>query len=99
MPARYVTVDRETPMLLPPDLRDWVPADHLVHFVIDAIGSVPLIAWLPAPAGEALRKLYHRQKSSFVIDPDVRRMVIDCYRDEIRRTEDLIGTDLSAWLR
>ena len=35
MPARYVTVDRETPMLLPPDLRDWVPADHLVHFMID----------------------------------------------------------------
>jgi transposase len=24
-------------MLLPPDLRDWVPADHLGHFVIDAI--------------------------------------------------------------
>lgn len=40
MPARYVTVDRETPMLLPPDLRDWVPADHLVHFVIDAIGEL-----------------------------------------------------------
>jgi hypothetical protein len=34
-----------------------------------------------------------------VIDPDDRRMVIDYYRDEIRRTEDLIGTDLSAWLR
>jgi transposase len=27
-------------MLLPPDLRDWVPADHLVHFVIDAIGEL-----------------------------------------------------------
>jgi transposase len=40
MPARYVTVDRETPMLLPPDLRDWVPADHLVHFVIDAVGEL-----------------------------------------------------------
>ena len=40
MPARYVTVDRETPMLLPPDLRDWVPAGHLVHFVIDAIGEL-----------------------------------------------------------
>jgi hypothetical protein len=24
MPARYVTVDRETAMLLPPDLRDWI---------------------------------------------------------------------------
>jgi len=22
---------------LPPDLRDWVPADHLVHFVNDAV--------------------------------------------------------------
>lgn len=37
MPARFVAVDRETPMLLPPDLREWVPADHLVHFVIDAV--------------------------------------------------------------
>ena len=27
-------------MLLPPDLRDWVAADHLVHFVIDAMESV-----------------------------------------------------------
>ena len=33
-------MDRETPLLLPPDLRDWVPADHLVHFVIDASGEL-----------------------------------------------------------
>ena len=39
-PARDVTADRETPPPLPPDLRDWVPADHLVHFVIDAIGEL-----------------------------------------------------------
>lgn len=37
MPARLVTVDRETPMLLPPSLQEWVPEDHLVHFVIDAV--------------------------------------------------------------
>jgi transposase len=37
MATRYVNIDRETPLLLPPDLRDWVPADHLVHFVIDAV--------------------------------------------------------------
>ena len=29
-------------MLLPPDLRDWVPADHLVHFVIDAVEQLDL---------------------------------------------------------
>ena len=37
MATRYVNIDRETTLLLPPDLRDWVPADHLVHFVIDAV--------------------------------------------------------------
>jgi transposase len=42
MPARFVTVDRDTPMLLPPSLHEWVPADHLVHFVIDAVEQLDL---------------------------------------------------------
>ena len=37
MSARFVLIDHETPMLLPPDLRDWVPANHIVHFVMDAV--------------------------------------------------------------
>jgi transposase len=44
MPARFVSIDRETPMLLPPDLRDWVPEDHLVHFIIDAVALLDLSA-------------------------------------------------------
>jgi transposase len=42
MATRFVTVDRDTPLLLPPDLRDWVPADHLAHFVIDAVEALDL---------------------------------------------------------
>ena len=42
MPVRFVSVDRDTPMLLPPDLRDWVPEDDLVHFVIEAVDRLPL---------------------------------------------------------
>ena len=42
MSARFVDVDRETPMLLPPDLRDWVPEDDLVHFIIEAVQRLPL---------------------------------------------------------
>lgn len=38
--AKFVNIDRGTPLLLPPDLRDWVPADHLVHFVIDAVEQI-----------------------------------------------------------
>jgi transposase len=42
MPARFVSIDHDTPMLLPPDLRDWVPEDHLVHFIMDAVGLLDL---------------------------------------------------------
>lgn len=42
MATRYVRIDRDTPMLMPPDLRDWVPADHLVHFILDAVEALDL---------------------------------------------------------
>lgn len=44
MPARFVTIDHDTPMLLPPDLRQWVPEDHLVHFIMEAVDLLDLSA-------------------------------------------------------
>ena len=41
MSERLINVDRETPMLLPVDLRDWVPEDDMVHFVLEAIDGMP----------------------------------------------------------
>jgi len=40
MPARLVNVDRNTPMLLPCDLREWLPDDHIVHFILDAVEQI-----------------------------------------------------------
>ena len=42
MPARFINIDHDTPLLLPPDLRDWLPKDHLVHFIMDAVAQVDL---------------------------------------------------------
>ena len=42
MAARFVFIDRDTPMLLPPDLREWVPEEDLAHFVIEAVDRLPL---------------------------------------------------------
>ena len=42
MAARFITVDHDTALLLPPDLRDWVPADHMVHFIMDAVSLLNL---------------------------------------------------------
>ncbi len=44
MAARFVNVDHDTPLLLPPDLRDWVRRDHLVHLVMDAVAQLDLQA-------------------------------------------------------
>jgi transposase len=38
----YLPVDRDQAFLLPPDLRDWLPADHLVWFVLDVVGELDL---------------------------------------------------------
>ena len=41
MPARFVDLDRQTPMFLPYDLREWVPAGHIVHFILEAVEQIP----------------------------------------------------------
>ena len=42
MSARFVNIDHDTPLLLPPDLRDWVPRNHVVHFIMDAVRELDL---------------------------------------------------------
>ncbi len=37
MGPRFVNIDHDTPLLLPPNLRDWVPSDPLSHFILDAV--------------------------------------------------------------
>jgi len=38
--ARFVSIDRDSPLLLPYDLRDWIPSDHIVHFILEAVDLV-----------------------------------------------------------
>ncbi|MEK6252631.1 MAG: transposase [Actinomycetota bacterium] len=45
MPQNFLSSDRDQPMLLPPDLRDWLDEDHLAWFVIEAIEALDLEAF------------------------------------------------------
>ena len=38
MAQNFLACDREQPFLLPPDVREWLPEDHLAWLVIDAVG-------------------------------------------------------------
>ena len=40
--AKFLQRDQSQMYLLPPDLRDWLPDDDLVHFVIEAVARVPM---------------------------------------------------------
>jgi hypothetical protein len=45
MGAKFVNIDRDTPMLLPPDLRDWLPEGHMVHFILDVVQRMDVSAF------------------------------------------------------
>lgn len=40
MAKGYRPVDRDQGFLLPPDMRQWLPADHAVWLVIAAVGEL-----------------------------------------------------------
>jgi transposase len=42
MAQNFLSSDRNQPLLLPPDLRDWLDEDHLAWFVIEAVDELDL---------------------------------------------------------
>src|ERR687898_134469 len=48
MGQRFVACDREQSFLMPPDVREWLPARHLAWFVIDAVAEMELEAFYAA---------------------------------------------------
>lgn len=44
MAREFKAVDRDTPMLLPPDLREWLPEGHLAYLVLDVVEQLDLSA-------------------------------------------------------
>ena len=48
MPQNFLRCDREQSFLMPPSLRDWLPADHLAWFVIETVEQLDLAAFYAA---------------------------------------------------
>jgi transposase len=45
MPQNFIDCNREQAFLMPPSLRDWLPADHLAWFVIETVEQLDLTAF------------------------------------------------------
>jgi transposase len=48
MAQNFMACDREQSFLLPPDVREWLPEEHLAWFVIDAVGVIETAAFYAA---------------------------------------------------
>lgn len=90
MSATFVNIDRLTPLLLPCDLRDWVPEDDLVHFVIEAVEGMDL---------RTLR-INHRGSGSAQYPPSMMlSLLIYCYASGVfssRRIERATHRDIGV---
>ena len=48
MAYNFLACDRDQAFLLPPDLRQWLPADHLAWFILDVVDQLDLGPFLAA---------------------------------------------------
>jgi transposase len=91
MAKGYRPVDRDQVFLLPPDMREWLPAGHPVYLVIEALGRMDTSAF------HAGRRTGGAGAAGY--DPDMLLAVLVwAYAHRItssRRMEELCGTDVA----
>jgi transposase len=62
MPQNFLTCDRDQPLLLPPDLRDWLDEDHLAWFVIEAVEELDLESFFASYRADGHGRAAHDPK-------------------------------------
>jgi transposase len=56
MSVRFVDVDRDTHLLFPVDLREWIPENHLVHFSLASAGTLDMSGLIVNENGSGSRQ-------------------------------------------
>src|SRR5690349_5993359 len=83
----YVPFDRSQPFLLPPDLKDWLAADDIAHFIVAAVERVRLGAFRSNPRAGGKPRYHPRLMLALLIYSDAngifgwRRIERATYRD------------------
>jgi len=53
MPFNFIECNREQQFLMPPDIRDWVPAGDLAWYIMDAVDRMDLSLSMQGTDGTA----------------------------------------------
>lgn len=67
MSKQFVPCDRNQRLLLPPDLRDWIPADDMVHFVIHAVEQVDMSHFKVSMRGRGSAQYHPRMMLALLV--------------------------------
>jgi transposase len=67
MPQNFLSCDRDQPMLLPPDLRDWLDGDHLAWFVIEAIDELDVEPFYASYRADGHGRAAHEPKTMLTL--------------------------------
>jgi transposase len=62
MPQNFLACDRDQELLLPPNLRDWLPEDHFAWFVLDAVEEMNLDAFYSAYRADGHGRAAHEPR-------------------------------------
>jgi transposase len=62
MPQNFLACDRDQELLLPPNLRDWLPDDHFAWFVLDAVAEMDLDAFYTAYRADGHGRAAHEPR-------------------------------------
>jgi transposase len=63
----FIQADPKQPLLLPIDLREWVPQDDMVHFVLEAVEHVPLSCFKVNRRGSGSKQYHPRMMLALLI--------------------------------
>ena len=58
MAIEFITINRDTPYLLPPSVQDYLPEEHLARFVVEIVDQLDMGGMLGVYAGKG-KKPYH----------------------------------------
>jgi transposase len=63
----FIQADPNQPLLLPIDLREWVPADDMVHFILEAVEQVQLAHFQVNVRGSGSKQYHPRMMLALLI--------------------------------
>jgi transposase len=91
MAYNFRACDRDQAFLLPPDVCDWLPADHLAWFILDVVDQLDLDPFLKAYRADGHGRAAYAPRMLLGVLPDAYCTGIRSSRQIERRCQEDIG--------